>query len=116
MKKDGTPTPQYIVTSYNQAGGITAGQVIVGRPPRQLAGPAKEHLRGEIPAGSRVQVESRFFGGDDESFRLAVQIKDFLADSGYQVTFGRSDHTHVNVHISRNPEGNQYFVKVGPSA
>ena len=102
------------VVSHNQSGGITAGQVLIGRPPRQLDEPAREHLRRELPAGSNVQVERRFFAGDDESYRLADQIEEFLRASGYQVTGGMSDHSHVNVHISRNAEGTQYFVKVGP--
>jgi hypothetical protein len=69
------------VTSNNQSGGITAGQVIVGRPGRQL----EESHRRDL---ARVLRKERFtvvraIMGDAEAFQFAQQILAFLQEEGY---------------------------------
>jgi hypothetical protein len=76
----------YNVTSNNQMGGITAGEVHVGHSPRSLDSGNVQYLRKTIPSGAKVTVASPL--GDAEAFRLAQEIAQFLLSEGYS-TSGR---------------------------
>ena len=73
---------QYNVTSYNQQGGITAGQVNVGRPPRHLDESSRAKLMAWLSKGKEVRVVAVV--GDRETFQLATEINDFLLAEGYE--------------------------------
>ena len=74
----------YKVTSFNQMGGITAGQVNIGALPRQLDTTGRGQLRSNIPKDKKVTVVAVM--GDGEAFQYAKQIRDFLQDDGYDVS------------------------------
>ena len=72
------------VTSHNQQGGITAGQVNIGPQPRQLNEQGQTQILKNIPKDKKVTVTSVL--GDGEAFQFASQIKAFLEQAGYDVT------------------------------
>lgn len=76
--------PIFNVNSFGQQGGITAGQVNIGLPPRRLAETQKQDLRGKLPRSKRIRVMAVM--GDEEAFIFAQQIRDFLAQDGYDVS------------------------------
>ena len=71
------------VTSVNQQGGITAGQVNIAPPARQLDANGKSQLVEHLPKSKKVTVTSVM--GDGEAHQFATQIKAFLEDEGYDV-------------------------------
>lgn len=81
MSKD---KPVFNVTSFNQQGGITAGEVNIGPQPRNLNSDLQTQLRSQLPSGKKVSVTAVM--GDGEAFQFAQQVKDFLIDQGYEVS------------------------------
>ena len=75
---------RYNVYSVNQQGGITAGQVNIGKVPRTLNSDIKRQLRALVPSGSKVQVECAL--GDAEAYRFASEILEFFRGEGYDAT------------------------------
>ncbi len=71
------------VSSKNQNGGITAGQVIIGTPDRKFTEEAKNQLLPHISKDIPLQVTAVY--GDQEAFQYATQILDFLQKEGYSV-------------------------------
>lgn len=74
----------YNVQSFNQSGGITAGQVNIGSQPRQLNDNLRGQLRNALPRDKKVAVVSVM--GDGEAFKFADEIKRFLEADGYNVS------------------------------
>lgn len=72
------------VTSYNQTGGITAGQVFVGNPNRHLDEGLRQQLRAALPRDKRVTVIAVM--GDGEAFQFADEVKRFLESENYNVS------------------------------
>jgi hypothetical protein len=74
----------YNVTSYGQSGGVTAGVVNFGRPPRRLEGNEnlKQQLR-EFPRSKPVDVVAQM--GDAEAYQFGLEIRQFLISEGYDV-------------------------------
>ena len=80
MSDDG---PVFRVTSVNQHGGITAGQVNVGRPPRALDAGNRAQLKQTLRKETKVVVTAVM--GDGEALQFAHEIKAFLESEGYEV-------------------------------
>lgn len=75
----------YDVTSHNQQGGITAGQVNIGKPPRQLDANLKQELDKGLAnhAHKEVQITTNLPCEDGPQF--ARQIKAYLEAKGFKV-------------------------------
>jgi hypothetical protein len=73
--------------SYGQTGGITAGTINVGPPPRNLNSPWGEPLKIQIlrdlPRDKEISVMALM--GDTESADLAQQIFEFLKTNGFKL-------------------------------
>src|SRR4051812_28779762 len=73
------------VTSNNQQGGITAGQVVIGRPqkpPRRLDEQLRSDCRTMLPRDKRVIVGAV---SDTEAWEFATEIWTFLKEEGFTV-------------------------------
>ena len=81
MSKD---KPVFNVRSFNQQGGITAGEVNIGPQPRNLNSDLQKQLRSHLPSGKKVTVTAVM--GDGEAFQFAQQVKEFLVSQGYDVS------------------------------
>jgi hypothetical protein len=70
------------VTSHNQSGGITAGEVNIygSKPARHLTTQDLEHFR-RIPAGANVTVVAPI--GDAEAIGFADEIAGWLRTNGW---------------------------------
>ena len=75
----------FLVTSYDQSGGITAGQVNIGQQFRQLNDRSKGQLRDVITAHPDTAIRVDAVMGDGEAFGLAEQVKAFLLAEGHEV-------------------------------
>ncbi len=84
MSKEDKPT--FDVRSYNQSGGITAGQINVGKQPRVLNEASKEQLRKMISEWPGAEIVVAGTLGDGESMGLAQKIIDFLRKEGREVS------------------------------
>lgn len=75
------------VTSNNQQGGITAGQInINSSQQRHLSEAMKKQL--EVYKDKRIIVKSTF--GDAESYQFAEEIKEYLKQNGFNVDLSLS--------------------------
>jgi len=91
------------VTSHNQQGGLTAGKVTIGRPPRILDSTLKKHLLEILPGrDEQVTVESAL--GDSEARDFAQQICDFLRAENFNVH-------GVNLVVKTQPVRGQTYYK-----
>jgi hypothetical protein len=72
----------YNVNSYGQNGGITAGHVTIGKPPRQIDEGLKQQIRAMFPKNKPVVVVAQM--GDAETYQFGVQIRQFLLAEGYE--------------------------------
>ena len=79
------PNDNFNVNSYNQHGGITAGQVNIGKVPRSLLPPIIQQILGIAAEykGKKIVVSSAF--GDSEAYDFALQIKSLLESNAYTV-------------------------------
>ncbi len=73
------------ITSHNQMGGITAGQVNIGQQPRVLTDQLKSQLLGIIADRPGAPISVTAVLGDGEALQFAQQIKAFLEGEGHQV-------------------------------
>ena len=73
------------VTSYNQQGGITAYQVVLERGDRILTDPVANQLESVLSQESFNTIDLVAVWGDQEAFRFASQINNYLTDQGYNV-------------------------------
>jgi hypothetical protein len=70
------------VTSYNQRGGITAGELNVGSQPRRLGSKTKSQFLEKIAKDADIKLTVPV--GDGEALQLAEQIVRFLEKNGYE--------------------------------
>lgn len=75
---------QYIVTSHNQSGGITAGQVNIGSQQRKISQQAANILVSELRKSSSEKYMIECIYGDSETFRLASVIDNILQLAGWE--------------------------------
>ena len=74
------------VTSFNQRGGITAGELSVGPQQRSLSSKHKEELLDNLGEEDHIIVEAAM--NDREAFQLAQEIKSFLESEGFDSVEG----------------------------
>ena len=73
------------VSSTNQSGGITAGQVNIGTQPRVLTDQNRAQILSIVEARNGAPISVTAVLGDGEAFQYAEQIKAFLESKGHQV-------------------------------
>ena len=73
------------VTSHNQQGGITAYQVNLQPGDRVLSESVASQLQSLLNQETFKSIDLVAVMGDQEAFRFASQIKNFLTSSGYEV-------------------------------
>jgi hypothetical protein len=110
-KPQASPSQIFHVTSIGQQGGITAGVVNVGRPPRILDDGLKQQLLRYLTDKNRV-VTVRAVMGDSEALGLAIKIREYLVALGYNVPYmGQASFGAVQPPLHLNPE--TYTITVG---
>jgi hypothetical protein len=96
--------PIFNVHSVNQQGGITAGQVNIGHPPRTLDPISSAQLKQAVPRNKKVVVVAVM--GDGDAFQFANQILGFLKSEGL-------DAEGVDQVVYGNPVMGQHVVDRG---
>jgi len=71
------------VTSNNQQGGITAGQVNIGKQDRELTLQLREQLEKVLPNDTSKPILISPTDQDAETLRFSDKIKDWLVSLGY---------------------------------
>ena len=80
---------KFNVTSYDQRGGITAGEVNIGTPQRDLnaASPAElEAMLDKLAEHKSKEINIVIQNGDAEARNLGYQILQFLEAQGFTVS------------------------------
>lgn len=77
------PDNHFHITSHNQQGGITAGQVFIGGGQRRLTPSDGAQLLQVLPREIPVEVSAAL--GDGEAYAYAAEIKEFLVANKYSV-------------------------------
>ncbi|HWA10064.1 MAG TPA: hypothetical protein VG838_11485 [Opitutaceae bacterium] len=76
--------PQNVnVTSINQSGGITAQNVNLGVPPRQIDAGLASQIVSIMGGNKKANVAAAL--GDAEAYQFAAKVKDFLSNKGFEV-------------------------------
>ena len=75
----------YDVTSHNQQGGITAGQVNFGKPQRKLDANLKSQLDKGLAAHAHKEVQITINLSCEDGPEFARQIKAYLETKGFKV-------------------------------
>jgi hypothetical protein len=78
------PKNIFNVNSYSQQGGITAGQVNIGKQERHFTEQTKQALTQHLPDKKDV-IDLTTVRGDQEAFQFASEIKQFLESENYNV-------------------------------
>lgn len=91
----------FVVTSHQQSGGITAGVVNVGPQQRSLDSTRMTQLNKLLTDKSK-EVTVTCVLGDSESYKYAIQIKEYLLGQGFSVR-------GVNQAVFRSPKFGQMF-------
>jgi hypothetical protein len=78
-----TKKSSYNITSNNQSGGITAGNVNVGRVPRAIDQSLRAQILAQLPRDKEIVVVGIL--GDAESINFAEQIHAFLKANGFKM-------------------------------
>lgn len=73
------------VTSHNQQGGITAYQVNIQPGDRVLVDQNISQLKSKLGEQEFDAISITAVWGDQEAFRFATQIKNYLESEGYSV-------------------------------
>ena len=104
----------YIVTSNNQSGGITAGQVNVARQPRRVDERLRSELLRIIAERRDAPISVTAVLGDGEALGFAREIKGFLEDEGYKVDgVNQAVYSGPVVGQSINPEPDRLDIRIG---
>ncbi len=88
MDKNQNEKKTFNVASYNQQGGITAGEVNIGSLPRvftQEVAVKLDSVLSEIKADKKKTITVICAMGDSESYNFAEQIKKYLEETGWSV-------------------------------
>lgn len=104
------------VTSYNQQGGITANQVLIGKQERHLTGELKQNLLDRLPNNKKVKIRVVSVLGDQEAFNLAQEIKTYLDNQNYQtqgVDQAIFDRPMVGQFIKEDLDNNIFEIQIG---
>ncbi len=76
---------KYNVTSHNQQGGISAGQVNIGKPPRKLDANLKRQLDGAVADHAHKEVEIKASHVSEDCLEFGRQVKEYLEAKGFKV-------------------------------
>jgi hypothetical protein len=80
----------YNVKSYNQYGGITAGEVNVGLPGRHVTEQVKKELDRSLLSDKNKKIIVLCAADDYETQNFAYEIKTYLESQGYMIQgFGK---------------------------
>lgn len=79
---------QINVTSHNQTGGITAYNVNVGKPQRQIDDHWRSLLNKAIVEYPGREIKIMTEMGDKEAYQLGEQIFSYLKSQGHQIPGG----------------------------
>lgn len=92
------------VTSHNQQGGITAYQVNLQQGDRVLNDASAEKFGSQLSQESFDTIDLVAVMGDQEAFRFASQIKNWLVSEGHKVN-------GVNLAVFSQPVQGQIIEK-----
>jgi len=84
-KEENKDKKVYNVTSRNQQGGITAGEVNIGKTPRIFNQQVALALQAHLPSEKDKTIVITAVMGDQEAFQFAEQIKEYLSSQGWKV-------------------------------
>ena len=102
------------VSSLNQSGGITAGQVNIGPQPRHVDDGAKRQLLDLIAARPGASISVTAVLGDGEAYGFAQEIKDFLVAEGHDVDgINQAVFNGRLVGQDVNPEPDRIDIRIG---
>lgn len=82
LKYKGMADDIFNVTSNNQQGGLTVGQLNVGVPPRHLTDEIKGQLVGVL---QKKKIKFLVINGNAEANQYAIEISTFLKSKGWEV-------------------------------
>jgi hypothetical protein len=102
------------VNSFNQQGGITAGQVNFGLLPRHLDDSLQSQLLGVLKKDDEITITSVM--GDQEALIFANEIKIYLGELGYVVKGVNQaiyNNPVIGQHFNRKPNSNQVDIIIG---
>jgi hypothetical protein len=103
------------VTSYNQSGGITANTVNIGQQPRVLTPVLEQETLGVIQGYKKVDVICIW--GDQDGFRLATEIADFLRAKGIEVNgVNQAMFTRPVIGLHAEPAGDTLKLIIGANS
>lgn len=71
------------VSSINQSGGLTVGQMNVGKQDRKLSIETTDLIQKVLPKDLNEFINIYRVSQDSESYRLAEQVKNYLVSLGY---------------------------------
>lgn len=109
------------VTSNNQQGGITAGQVNIGKQDRQLTPQFIQQLEGALPSDKSKEIKINTTHQDAETLRFSDKIKDYLVSLGYKnvtrfegiITYAKQDWpADVNIIPDENGDVKEIIVNI----
>lgn len=80
------------VSSSNQQGGITAGQINInsGKQRRHLTEETKKDLTSHLANNKTKNMVIEVLLGDDEAYQYAAEIRDYLSSLGFNIEGGIS--------------------------
>ncbi|MFA6992092.1 MAG: hypothetical protein WC269_02310 [Candidatus Gracilibacteria bacterium] len=71
------------VTSNNQQGGLTVGQLNISNPQRVLTTEIKSQIISQLPSDKETPIEIIAVGGDREAYKFASEIWNYLNSEMY---------------------------------
>jgi hypothetical protein len=86
MAQNQPPIYHQDIRSYNQSGGITAGNVTIGQIPRSLDAGLQAQILREMPRDKAISVTA--VAGDSEAMNLASQVYEFMKANGFHLKDG----------------------------
>jgi len=85
VDKNNRENKTFNVKSFNQQGGITAGEVNIGSIPRTFNQQVAASLQPHLPLDKNKTIRITSVMGDQEAFQFAEQIKKYLLSQKWKV-------------------------------
>ena len=101
------------ITSYNQQGGITAGEVNIGPKSRHVTEEVKKELDRNLALDKNKEILVLYSADDFETQNFAFEIKQYLESQRYKIKgYGRqfSSKPQKGVGIIDKPDGSIVLV------
>lgn len=113
---NGNPQVVSTVTSTNQSGGITAGNIgsitLASEMRRIVDDQLKAWLGQTFPSGEPVQMFTPMFASDPETVQFATSIKQYLLSTGHNVALG--SHSELFQDVRADTAASPKILFVGP--